>query len=46
MPNLSQILPKILTHRVWGRTQKFAVLTNLPTEAATDLHACMSAKLL
>lgn len=38
MPNLSQILPKILTHQVWGRTQK--------SEAATDWHVCMSAKLL
>ena len=46
MPDLSQILPKILTHRVWGKTQKFAMLTNLPTEAATDSHACMSAKSL
>lgn len=28
MPSLSQIPPEILIEWVWGRTQKFAVLTN------------------
>lgn len=45
MPVLSQP-PKDSQPLVWGKTQKFAMLTNLPTEAATDLHACMSAKSL